>query len=147
MLGLSGASGRTVAAPRPGQPMPQLGAARFLMPAQQCEFQLTGILEGLGRDPWTVEQDKRPLRCTGTALGVAIGLLEVRLQSYKRGLRFLTFHYRLLSLIPERGLCSSLVERLPKVLEWWSAMNSRSPYVLTTISIAMVPSTTSGPSR
>jgi Sec23/Sec24 trunk domain len=47
------------------------------MPVQQCEFQLTGILEALVRDPWPVETDKRPLRCTGVALSVAVGLLEV----------------------------------------------------------------------
>jgi protein transport protein SEC23 len=51
MLGLSA---QTRVAPRPGQPMPQqtFGAARFLLPVQQCEFQLTGILEALARDPW-----------------------------------------------------------------------------------------------
>jgi protein transport protein SEC23 len=75
MLGLSGTNR---AAPRPGQPMPQtFGAARFLMPVQQCEFQLTGVLEALTRDPWPVANDKRPLRCTGVALSVAVGLLEV----------------------------------------------------------------------
>lgn len=75
MLGLTS---QNRAAPRPGQPMPQaaLGAARFLMPVQQCEFQLTGILENLTRDPWPVANDKRPLRCTGGALSVAVGLLE-----------------------------------------------------------------------
>ena len=75
MLGLSGQSR---AAPRPGQPLPQTayGAARFLMPVQQCEFQLTGILESLQRDPWPVANDKRALRCTGVALSVAVGLLE-----------------------------------------------------------------------
>ena len=76
MLGLSS---QARAAPRPGQPMPQhsFGASRFLLPVQQCEFQLTGILESLSRDPWPVENDKRPLRCTGVALSVAVGLLEV----------------------------------------------------------------------
>jgi protein transport protein SEC23 len=76
MLGLSGGAR---AAPRPGQPMPQqaFGAARFLLPVQQCEFQLTGILESLARDPWPVANDKRALRCTGVALSVAVGLLEV----------------------------------------------------------------------
>ncbi|KAG5641165.1 GTPase-activating protein S23 [Asterophora parasitica] len=75
MLGLSS---QARAAPRPGQPMPQqsFGAARFLIPVQQCEFQLTGILETLARDPWPVENDKRALRCTGVALSVAVGLLE-----------------------------------------------------------------------
>jgi len=75
MLGLSA---QARAAPRPGQPMPQqtFGAARFLLPVQQCEFQLTGILEALARDPWPVANDKRALRCTGVALSVAVGLLE-----------------------------------------------------------------------
>ena len=75
MLGLSA---QTRAAPRPGQPMPQqtFGAARFLLSVQQCEFQLTGILEAIARDPWPVANDKRALRCTGVALSVAVGLLE-----------------------------------------------------------------------
>jgi protein transport protein SEC23 len=76
MLGLSGAAR---VAPRPGQPVPQVfGSSRFLLPVQQVEFQLTGILETLARDPWPVSNDKRPLRCTGVALSVAVGLLEVR---------------------------------------------------------------------
>ncbi|KAF8155358.1 hypothetical protein K438DRAFT_1987069 [Mycena galopus ATCC 62051] len=75
MLGLSSQSR---AAPRPGQPMPQqsFGASRFLLPVQQCEFQLTGILEGLTRDPWPVADDKCPLRCSGVVLSVTMGLLE-----------------------------------------------------------------------
>ena len=46
----------------PGQPMPQaaFGAARFLLPVQQCEFQLTDILELLTCDPWPVSNDKWP---------------------------------------------------------------------------------------
>lgn len=81
MLGLSG---QARAAPRPGQPLPPnaFGAGRFLMPVQQCEFQLTGILESLARDPWPVANDKRALRCTGTALGVAVGILEVRIMFF-----------------------------------------------------------------
>lgn len=76
MLGLNPSS-RPMQAPRPGQPLPAPAASKFLMPVQACEFQLTSILEGLSRDPWPVEQDKRPLRCTGVALGVAVALLEV----------------------------------------------------------------------
>ena len=76
MLGL-GAQNR--AAPRPGQSIPQqFGASRFLLPVSQIEFQLTGLLESLPRDPWPVTTDKRPLRCTGAALSVAVNLLEVR---------------------------------------------------------------------
>jgi protein transport protein SEC23 len=76
MLGLNPSS-RPMQPMRPGQPMPAPAASKFLMPVQACEFQLTSILEQLPRDPWPVEQDKRPLRCTGVALGVAVSLLEV----------------------------------------------------------------------
>ncbi|RSH95677.1 GTPase-activating protein S23 [Saitozyma podzolica] len=75
MLGLNPSS-RPMQPMRPGQPMPAPAASKFLMPVQACEFQLTSILEQLPRDPWPVEQDKRPLRCTGVALGVAVSLLE-----------------------------------------------------------------------
>ncbi|WWD15644.1 protein transporter SEC23 [Kwoniella shandongensis] len=75
MLGLN-PSNRPVQPMRPGQPLPAPAASKFLMPVQACEFQLTNILEQLQRDPWPVEQDKRPLRCTGVALGVAVSLLE-----------------------------------------------------------------------
>ena len=58
------------------------------MPVTQCEFQLTSILENLAKDPWPVANDKRALRCTGTALGVAVGLLEAsRTGTCDRGLR------------------------------------------------------------
>ncbi|CAN6650916.1 protein transport protein Sec23p [Trichomonascus vanleenenianus] len=50
--------------------------SRFLMPLQQCEFQLTNILEQLERDPWPTRSQMRPLRCSGVALSVAVSLLE-----------------------------------------------------------------------
>ncbi|KAH8928240.1 protein transporter SEC23 [Atractiella rhizophila] len=66
--------------PNPGAPpqgpMPMAGAARFLLPLEQCEFQLTNILEGLRRDAWPVPAGKRAKRCTGVAMSVAVGLLE-----------------------------------------------------------------------
>jgi len=49
---------------------------RFLMPLSEAEFTLTSILEELQRDPNPVKSDKRPLRATGVALSVAVGLLE-----------------------------------------------------------------------
>ncbi|EEB07454.1 GTPase activating protein Sec23a [Schizosaccharomyces japonicus yFS275] len=77
MLGLP-ASG--VHASGPGvPPMAFQGSAaisRFLLPIQQCEFQLTNILEQLQTDPWPVANDKRPQRCTGAAMSVAVGLME-----------------------------------------------------------------------
>ena len=38
---------------------------------------LTDLLGEMQRDPWPVHQAKRPLRATGAALSVAVGLLEV----------------------------------------------------------------------
>ena len=77
MLGLAGGN-RAVVPPRPGASgQPQAyGAARFLLPVSQVEFQLTSIIENLQRDPWPVASDKRALRCTGVALNVAVSLLE-----------------------------------------------------------------------
>jgi len=67
---------------RPGGPPPMGGAqARFLLPVQQCEFQLTNVLESLQKDPWPVANDKRSIRCTGVALSVAVGLLETSFQN------------------------------------------------------------------
>jgi protein transport protein SEC23 len=70
---------------QPGQLGPSLPtsgpAGRFLMPVSEAEFHMTGILEALAKDPWPVENDKRALRCTGVALAVAVGMLEVRAPS------------------------------------------------------------------
>jgi len=49
---------------------------QIFVASSAIEFQLTGILESLTRDPWPIANDKRPLRCTGVALSVAVGLLE-----------------------------------------------------------------------
>jgi protein transport protein SEC23 len=81
MLGLAGNVVRPPGAqggPSNGQqapPRPQ-GANRFLMPVSECEYQLTGILEQLQKDPWPVANDRRSQRCTGTALSVAVGMME-----------------------------------------------------------------------
>ena len=68
---------------RPQQPVAQApqscpygASSRFLLPVSQCEFQLTSTIEQLQKDPWPVANDRRPTRCTGAALSVAIGLME-----------------------------------------------------------------------
>ena len=77
MLGLLAPGVRANMPQQPGRPMQPMGpSARFLLPVQQCEFQLTNALEQLQKDPWPVANDKRSLRCTGVALSVAVGLLE-----------------------------------------------------------------------
>ena len=82
MLGLVTPGGRPNMPQQPGRPMAAMGpSARFLLPVQQCEFQLTNALEQLQKDPWPVANDKRSLRCTGVALSVAVGLLETSFQN------------------------------------------------------------------
>ena len=54
-----------------------LSLFRFIQPVTACDMSLTDILGDLQRDPWPVYQGKRPLRGTGAALAVAVGLLEV----------------------------------------------------------------------
>ncbi|XP_066034156.1 protein transport protein Sec23B isoform X2 [Chamaea fasciata] len=51
-------------------------ASRFLQPVHKIDMNLTDLLGELQRDPWPVTQGKRPLRSTGVALSVAVGLLE-----------------------------------------------------------------------
>lgn len=52
------------------------GANRFLQPIQQCDMALTDIIDELQKDPWPVPAGMRPLRSTGAAMSVAVGLLE-----------------------------------------------------------------------
>jgi len=76
MLGLLAPSLRP---PMPAgqQPHRQYGAsARFLLPLSQCEFQLTSTIEQLQKDPWPVANDRRPTRCVGAALSIAVGVME-----------------------------------------------------------------------
>lgn len=92
MLGLTNAGGRPNAQQhqQPGRPQQPAGpSARFLLPVQQCELQLTNALEQLQRDPWPVANDKRASRCTGVALSVAVSLLEVSYQN--AGARIMLF--------------------------------------------------------
>eukprot|EP01137_Pigoraptor_chileana_P023714 Opistho-2@90474 len=76
------AGGQRPAQQQPGQPPqaaqqpPPFAGARFLQPVQECDMALTGIIEELQRDPWPVANDKRPLRSTGVAMSVAVGLME-----------------------------------------------------------------------
>lgn len=47
---------------------------------------LTDLLGELQRDPWPVPTGKRPLRSTGAALSIAVGLLEVQPSLFCTGL-------------------------------------------------------------
>jgi protein transport protein SEC23 len=80
MLSLGGLAPSSAPQPqgaRPGPPPSSMSAAaRFLLPVSQCELQFSNILDQLQRDPWPVANDKRPQRCTGVALSVAVGIME-----------------------------------------------------------------------
>lgn len=90
MLGLAAPGLRPNMPPQQGRPPPPMGpAARFLLPVQQAEFQITNALEQMQKDPWPVANDRRALRSTGVALSVAVGLLETSFQN--AGARIMLF--------------------------------------------------------
>lgn len=99
MLGIGRGPAPGAGGHQPGQPMgqpgsqpqrgPTLPANKFLQPLHKCDMSLTDLLGELQRDPWPVSQGKRPLRSTGVALSIAVGLLEA---SYPNsGARIMTF--------------------------------------------------------
>ncbi|KAL3219844.1 hypothetical protein MRX96_005607 [Rhipicephalus microplus] len=61
---------------QPQHPQPIPPASRFLQPVHKCDMNMSDLLDSLQRDPWPVSQGKRPLRSTGVALSIAVGLLE-----------------------------------------------------------------------
>lgn len=83
MLGLTAGGGmgaqRQQAGTAPAQA--QQGASRFLQPVEECDMSLTDIIEELQHDPWPIGAGKRPLRSTGAALSVAVGLMEAAFPS------------------------------------------------------------------
>jgi protein transport protein SEC23 len=76
MLGLLAPALRPQNPVSQGPPRLYGASSRFLLPLAQCEFQLTSTIEQLQKDPWPVATDRRPTRCTGAALSVAVGLME-----------------------------------------------------------------------
>ena len=87
MLGLT--TGRPQAAAPGQQAVSTFSPGRFLQPIQLCDFSLTTVIENLQRDPWPVASQRRPLRSTGSALAIAIGLLESTFPN--TGARILSF--------------------------------------------------------
>lgn len=67
-----------------GQFQHQAGAAqhappvnKFLQPIKTCDMFINDLIDDIQPDPWPVPQGHRHVRATGTALSVAITLLEV----------------------------------------------------------------------
>ena len=76
-LGLAGGKGPAMqqgARQQQGNGADQPGVGRFLLPLSECEFVLSELLENLQCDAFPVPSDKRPARCTGTAVQVAAAL-------------------------------------------------------------------------
>ncbi|XP_078462491.1 protein transport protein Sec23A isoform X2 [Lampetra planeri] len=82
MLGLTKppASGQQQRPGPQGQQLPPFN--RFLQPVQKVDMNLTDLLGELQRDPWPVPQGKRPLRSTGVALSIAVGLVEMCIPNF-----------------------------------------------------------------
>ena len=53
-----------------------LSLLRFLQPLENIDMNLTDMIGDIQQDPWPIPQGTRPLRSTGVALSVAVGLLE-----------------------------------------------------------------------
>lgn len=49
---------------------------RFLIPISECEFSFNSILDDLQCDPWPVPTGERQVRASGSALKIAVTLLE-----------------------------------------------------------------------
>jgi protein transport protein SEC23 len=75
MLGIAPMrGGQMTSNPATAGRQPAIG--RFLLSVEECTFALEQVLEDLQRDPWPCKQEERAQRCTGSALSVALGLLE-----------------------------------------------------------------------
>eukprot|EP00939_MAST-03C_sp_MAST-3C-sp1_P003211 g3211.t1 len=68
---------------------PPEATARFLKPKSECEFTVEQILDDMQPDPWQRKTGQRHQRCTGVALSIAAGLLEMC--APKRGSRIMMF--------------------------------------------------------
>ncbi|MCP9264866.1 Protein transport protein Sec23A [Dirofilaria immitis] len=58
---------------------------KFLQPISDCEISINDLIEQTVPDRWPVPQGHRPLRATGSALAVAVTLLEPRIMLFIGG--------------------------------------------------------------
>ena len=89
---------------------------RFLVPVSECEFALNSILDDLQSDPWPVTSGNRPQRCVGTALNVAVSLLEVY-GAKVRGSRIVTLIGGAVTYGPGMIVSESLKEKIRSHLD------------------------------
>ena len=85
------------------------------MPVSECEFALNSIIDDLQCDPWPVESGNRPARSVGSALNVAVGLLESA--SCQSGSRIVTLMGGAVTFGPGAIVSQSLKERIRSHLD------------------------------
>lgn len=56
--------------------LPAVQSNRFVQSVSECELLLQDIISELRRDPWPIQTGHRPLRATGAAIAIAVGILE-----------------------------------------------------------------------
>ena len=89
---------------------------RFLVPVSECEFALNSILDDLQPDPWPTKQACRPARCAGTALNVAISMLEI-VGGANRGSRIINLLGGAVTVGPGKIVSEELKERIRSHLD------------------------------
>ncbi|VDK45353.1 unnamed protein product [Anisakis simplex] len=73
----------------PGAQHSQLPYNKFIQPINDCDQSINDLIEQIQPDRWPVPQGHRPIRATGSALAVAVTLLEVCFPN--TGARIMTF--------------------------------------------------------
>ena len=89
---------------------------KFLVPVNECEFALNSILDDLQPDPWPTKQGCRPARCTGTALNIAITMLELA-GSSTRGSRVINLQGGAVTSGPGKIVAEELKEHIRSHLD------------------------------
>ena len=59
-----------------GTGAPEPPSRRFFQPINQCDINLTNLINEMRKDPWPHTAGRRSLRATGAALSVAVAMLE-----------------------------------------------------------------------
>lgn len=89
---------------------------KFLVPVAECEFALNSILDDLQPDPWPTKQGNRAARCTGTALNIAISMLELA-GGANRGSRIINLMGGAVTVGPGKIVDEELKERIRSHLD------------------------------
>lgn len=89
---------------------------KFLVPVAECEFALNSILDDLQPDPWPTKHGNRAQRCVGTALNIAISMLEIS-GSQNRGSRIVNLLGGPVTIGPGKIVSEELKEKIRSHLD------------------------------